>query len=486
MKKLNNILKGINIDKSIGNMNISINDIHFDSRNVNKNSLFVAMQGIGTDGHKYINKSILNGAVIIVCENLPNEIDKNICYIKVKDSSEALCIIASNFYDNPSKKIKLIGITGTNGKTTIATLLYKLFKRLAYKVGLISTVTNYVNDIEKKAYHTTPDAIYLNYLLNDMVENKCEYCFMEVSSHGIALNRIFGVEFNGAVFTNISHEHLDFHKTYKEYIYTKKQFFDNLSENSFALTNIDDKNGSVMLQNTKALKRSYAVKTDADYRLSILENDFSGMLLTINNTDMYTQFVGEFNAYNILAIYSTAMLLNQDKIKVLSIISELSSVKGRFDTIKIGNIIGIVDYAHTPDALENVLNTINKAKGKKQKLITVVGAGGNRDSKKRPIMAKISAISSDKVILTSDNPRFENPEDIIDEMVKGIDSFNKKNVIKITNRKEAIKTACILANSGDIVLIAGKGHEDYQEIKGVRYDFDDKKIFRELMNEICN
>ena len=484
MKKLKDILNITNIQIT-GNSEIEINEIIFDSRKVIANCMFVAISGTQVDGHKYIAKAIDMGATCIVCEILPAEINPDITYIKVADSSETLAIMASNFYDNPSRKLKLIGVTGTNGKTTIATLLYNLTLKLGYKAGLLSTVENFINNTVIKATHTTPDAIQINKLLNQMVEADCDYCFMEVSSHAIKQNRIKGLQFVGGIFTNITHDHLDYHKTFDDYLKTKKQFFDNLPKTAFAITNVDDKNGNVMLQNTKATKKTYGVKSFADFKCKVLESDFTGMLLNVDNIEVWTKFIGSFNASNLMAVYSTALMLEHDKIEILAIISELSSVNGRFETIKSDDeITAIVDYAHTPNALKNVISTINDIrKGDNSALITVVGAGGDRDKTKRPIMAQIASEQSDKVILTSDNPRTEKPETIIAEMQKGVDIENKRKVISILNREEAIKTACMLAQKGDIILVAGKGHETYQEINGVRHHFDDKEILREIFKQ---
>lgn len=482
---LENILSNVNVIKLIGNANIVINNIIIDSRKASKGSMFIAINGTQVDGHDFIQKTIDNGAIAIVCEKLPSDINKNITYIQVKDSSFSLGIIASNFYNNPSSKLKLIGITGTNGKTTTATLLYNLTKAFGYKVGLISTVVNYINDKELNSTHTTPDAISINKLLSEMVYNECEYCFMEVSSHSIAQYRITGLNFIGGVFTNITHDHLDYHKTFEEYLKVKKQFFDNLPSNAFALVNIDDKNGKIMLQNTKAVQHTYSLHSVSDFKCKLIESHFYGMLLNINGIDLWTKLIGKFNAYNILAVYATAILLNFNKDEILINLSNLNSVKGRFQYIKSKNdIIAIIDYAHTPDALTNILDTINEIKSDNSLLITVVGAGGNRDKSKRPIMADIVSENSDKVILTSDNPRSEKPEDILTDMQKGIKTANAQKVLTIIDRKEAIKTACMLAKKDDIILVAGKGHENYQEINGVKHHFDDKEIVQEIFNNI--
>lgn len=481
MKALNKILKKINVKQIIGNIDVNITGINFDSRKIDKNQLFIALKGALVDGHNYINKAIENGAVAILCEELPTDVIKDITYIIVEDTHYALGFIASEFFDNPSKKLNLIGVTGTNGKTTIATLLFNLFKKLGYKSGLISTVNNIIDNEIVESTHTTPDAIKINELLSEMVELGCDYCFMEVSSHSIVQNRIAGLNFNGGIFTNITQDHLDYHKTFKEYINAKKMFFDNLPNSAFALTNIDDRNGEFMLQNTKAKKNTFSIRAFADFRCKVLESHFEGMLLDVYGIEVWTKLIGDFNASNLLAVYATAILLNQKTDEVLQNISSLNSVKGRFEYIRSDKgITAIVDYAHTPDALKNVLTTINQIRSGNEQVITVVGAGGDRDKTKRPLMAKIASELSSKVILTSDNPRSENPEDIINDMKKGIEPIFIKNTISITDRKEAIKTAYMFADKGDIILIAGKGHENYQEIKGVRNHFDDKEIVEQL------
>ena len=480
MKLLKDILYKTGIEKVVGSTNVEVSIICFDSRLVEANSLFVAVSGTQVDGHQFIQLAIEKGATSIVCEIIPQKLNDKVTYVEVKDSSKALGIIAANYYDNPSSELKLVGITGTNGKTTTATLLYNLFTALGFKTGLLSTVVNKIGNQDIVATHTTPDAIQLNKLLREMVVQGCEYCFMEVSSHAIHQNRVQAIEFVGGVFTNITHDHLDYHKTFDEYIKAKKMFFDNLSADAFALVNKDDKNGLVMLQNTKAKKYSYALKSMADYTCKVVENDFSGMLLSIAGNDVWTKLIGGFNAYNMLAIYSVADLLGMDKLKTLTAISNLTSVDGRFQYIKsTNNVAGIVDYAHTPDALKNVLKTINEIRTGNEQVITVVGCGGDRDRTKRPIMASIACENSTKVILTSDNPRSENPEEIISEMKKGVEAVYFKKVLAITNREEAIKTACSLATDGDIILVAGKGHEKYQEIKGVKYPFDDLSVLTE-------
>jgi UDP-N-acetylmuramoyl-L-alanyl-D-glutamate--2,6-diaminopimelate ligase len=479
MKQLKDILYKTGIEELVGSTNLIIDKICFDSRKVEKNCLFVAVSGTVVDGHQYINQTIENGAIAIVCEVFPEKLVENITYVKVKNSSLALGIIAANFFDNPSSEIKLVGITGTNGKTTTATLLHELFTQLGHKSGLLSTVINKIGSENFPSTHTTPDAIQLNALLRMMVDEGCSYCFMEVSSHAIHQHRIAGVDFTGAVFTNITHDHLDYHKTFDEYIKAKKMFFDTLSDKAFALVNKDDKNGLVMLQNCSATKRTYGLKSMTDFSCKVLESDFSGMLLNMDNNEVWTKLIGGFNAYNLLSIYATAILLNQDKLDVLTAISNLVSVEGRFQYIKSAeNVAAIVDYAHTPDALKNVLETIKEIRTGNEKVITVVGCGGDRDKAKRPIMAKIACNFSDKVILTSDNPRSENPEQIIAEMKTGVEPQYFKKVLAITNREEAIKTACALAEANDIILVAGKGHEKYQEINGEKFPFDDMEMLK--------
>jgi UDP-N-acetylmuramoyl-L-alanyl-D-glutamate--2,6-diaminopimelate ligase len=480
MKLLKDILYKAGLIELIGSSNVAIMAIGFDSRKIEKNSLFVAMKGTQSDGHQYIDQTITKGAIAILCEELPLTLNKEVTYIKVKDTSLALGVVAANFYDNPSERLKLIGVTGTNGKTTTVTLLFNLFKKLGYKVGLLSTVKNQINNDVLSATHTTPDAIQLNALLHQMVEKGCTHCFMEVSSHAVVQNRIAGIHFTGAVFTNITHDHLDYHKTFNEYIKAKKQFFDMLGSDAFALTNKDDANGEVMLQNTRATKKRYSLRSMADYKCRIVENQFSGLLLNIDGSEVWSKLIGSFNAYNLLAVYATAILLKEDKTNVLTTLSSLGSVEGRFQHIRTDDgIIGIVDYAHTPDALSNVLKTINDIRTGNEQVITVVGCGGDRDAAKRPIMAKIACDLSTRVILTSDNPRSESAEAIIKEMQKGVDGVNHKKTISITDRSEAIKTACSYAKAGDILLIAGKGHEKYQEIKGVKHPFDDMQVLQE-------
>lgn len=482
---LKEILYKVALEVVHGSTDVDVNNIHFDSRKVESNDAFVAIRGSVSNGHEFIDKAISLGASVIVCDELPANLLSQITYVKVKDTNLALAYLATNFYDNPSQKTQLVGVTGTNGKTTIASLLYQLFKKAGFKVGLLSTVKIMVDEVEHKATHTTPDSLTINYFLNKMVEAGCDYCFMEVSSHGIHQKRTEGLQFVGGVFTNLSHDHLDYHPTFAEYRDVKKLFFDNLSKNAFALSNIDDKNGMVMVQNTKARKLSYALKTYADYKAIIIENQLSGLLLKINEQEVWVRLIGTFNAYNLLAIYGVAIELGIEKLEVLRLLSELESVSGRFQFIvSQQNITAIVDYAHTPDALENVLSTINDIRTKNEQLITIVGCGGDRDKTKRPIMANIASEMSNKAILTSDNPRTENPETIIAEMEAGITPVNFKKYISITDRKQAIKTACQLAQPNDIILIAGKGHETYQEINGIRHDFDDMQMVKEILEQL--
>lgn len=485
MNILKDILYKVHIEAVQGATDIAVNKIEFDSRKVELNDVFVAIRGTLSDGHDFIEKAVNQGAIAIICEEFPTKIINGVTYVKVENSNEALAHLANNFYGNPSSKLRLVGVTGTNGKTTIASLLYQMFKKAGYKVGLLSTVKIMVDETEYKATHTTPDSLTINHYLNEMVEMGCEFCFMEVSSHGIHQKRTEGLHFEGGIFTNLSHDHLDYHNSFAEYRDVKKVFFDNLPKSAFAITNVDDKNGSVMLQNTKAKKITYAIKSYADYKAQVLENQFTGLLLKINNNEVWTKLIGSFNAYNLLAIYASAVELGIEQNEALRLLSELESVSGRFQYfISEGKITAIVDYAHTPDALENVLNTINDIRTKNEELITVVGCGGDRDKTKRPVMAKIASELSTKAIFTSDNPRTENPETIIEEMEKGVEAQNFKKTVSILDRKQAIKTACQFAQANDIILIAGKGHETYQEINGVRHDFDDLKIVRELLNQL--
>ena len=485
MKRLKDILYRVSIEAVHGATDVTISKIEFDSRKVESNTAFVAIKGTLSDGHDYIEKAIALGANVIVCEQFPETIVQGITYVQVNDTNEALAYLSANFYDNPSEKIKLVGVTGTNGKTTIASLLYQLFKKAGYKVGLLSTVKIMVDTEEFKATHTTPDSLTLNYYLDQMVQEGCEFCFMEVSSHGIHQKRTAALKFAGGIFTNLSHDHLDYHNTFAEYRDVKKSFFDYLPKSAFAITNCDDKNGVVMLQNTKAKKITYALKSYADYKAQILENQLSGLLLKINDNEVWVKLIGSFNAYNLLAIFGVAVELGIEKVEALRLLSELESVSGRFQFIVSDTkITAIVDYAHTPYALENVLQTIEDIRTKNEQLITVVGCGGDRDKTKRPVMANIAATLSDKAIFTADNPRTENPEIIIQEMEQGVEPQNFKKTISILDRKQAIKTACQLANPNDIILIAGKVHETYQEINGVKYDFDDLEIVTELLQQL--
>ena len=482
---LKEILYKVSLEIVHGSTDVEVNNIHFDSRKIESNDVFVAIRGSVSNGHEFIDKAVSLGASVIICDALPNSLLSQITYVKVKDTNTALAYLATNFYDNPSQKLQLVGVTGTNGKTTIASLLYQLFKKAGFKVGLLSTVKIMVDELEYKATHTTPDSLTINFYLNEMVEAGCEYCFMEVSSHGIHQKRTEGLHFVGGVFTNLSHDHLDYHPTFAEYRDVKKSFFDYLPKTAFVISNIDDKNGMVMMQNTKARKLSYALKTYADYKAIIIENQLSGLLLKINEQEVWVRLIGTFNAYNLLAIYGVAVELGLEKLEVLRLLSELESVSGRFQFIvSKEKITAIVDYAHTPDALENVLSTINDIRTKNEQLITIVGCGGDRDKTKRSIMANIASEMSNKAILTSDNPRSENPETIIAEMEAGITPINFKKYMSITDRKQAIKTACQLAQPNDIILIAGKGHETYQEINGIRHDFDDMQIVKEMLKQL--
>ena len=473
----------VRLTKVSGILDKEIADVQIDSRKVVEGTLFVALKGVLSDGHEYIDKAISLGATAIVCETLPKTLQENITYVQVSNSHEAAAIIAHNFYDAPSEKLILVGVTGTNGKTTIATLLYNLFTGLGYKCGLISTVQNKIGDEIIPATHTTPDAISLSGLLAQMVGNNCTHVFMECSSHAIHQHRISGLNFKGALFTNITHDHLDYHKTFDEYIRVKKSFFDGLSSSAFAISNADDKNGKVMLQNTKAKKYYYSLKTAADFKGKILENALTGLVMLVNNTEVNFRLIGTFNAYNLLAVYGAAICLHEREDEVLRVLSMTSGAEGRFDyMVSPTGIIAIVDYAHTPDALDNVLSTIKKLRKGNEQVITVAGCGGDRDKTKRPEMAEIAAKLSDRVILTSDNPRSEDPNEIIREMEAGLDSAGRKKSISITDRAEAIKAAISFAQSGDIILVAGKGHEKYQEIKGAKHHFDDKEVLDEMFH----
>tara|TARA_R110002012_G_scaffold62168_6_gene163443 strand:+ start:81136 stop:82599 length:1464 start_codon:yes stop_codon:yes gene_type:complete len=482
MKLLKDILYGVSLSAVSGDTNVMVNNVHFDSRKVDMDDVFVAIRGTLTDGHKYIQKAVDAGARAIVCEELPEIMVNGVTYLQVANCNSALAIIASNFYDNPSKNLKLVGVTGTNGKTTVTTLLYNLFKKAGFKVGLISTIKVLVDEEEYITTHTTPDVLTINNYLSKMNDVGVEFCFMEVSSHGIHQKRAEGLRFEGAIFTNLSHDHLDYHKTFAEYRDTKKKLFDGLPKTAFALVNIDDKNGLVMLQNTKAKKYTYALQTFADYRAQILEKQFNGQLLKIDENELWSKLIGDFNAYNLLAIYATADILGLEKLETLRLMSELENVDGRFQYyISKEKITAIVDYAHTPDALKNVLVTINALRTGNENVITVVGCGGDRDKSKRPVMGYIASEMSNQVIFTSDNPRTESPEKIIEEMEAGVEPQNTKKVLSIENRKQAIKTACKLAVAKDIILVAGKGHETYQETNGVRVDFDDFKEIKEAL-----
>ena len=484
-KLLKDIIYKAGIEEVVGSTNIAIDNVCFDSREVNEFSLFVAVRGVNVDGHNFIGTAVTNGALAVVCEEFPEVIEESVAYIKVKDSREALGQIASNFYEHPSTQLKLVGVTGTNGKTTTTTLLYQLFKYLGYRVGLISTNGNKIHNQSIESTHTTPDPLSINKLIAQMVDFGCEFCFMEVSSHAVDQRRIAGLDFNVAVFTNITHDHLDYHKTFDNYIKAKKQFFDGLSSDAYALVNMDDFHAEVMVQNTVAKVKTFGIKSMADFKAKILENHFGGLLLNIHGQDVITHLIGDFNASNLLAVYAVATLLEQDKIEILTDISKLKTVEGRFNFIKSADErVGIVDYAHTPDALKNVIDTINNIRKSGEKLITVVGCGGDRDKAKRPLMAKIASKLSDKVIITSDNPRTEDPTVIIEEMQVGVEKDDLRKVISIADRKEAIKTACHLAESGDIILVAGKGHEKYQEINGVKHPFDDMEILKTQFNQI--
>ncbi|MCA0960254.1 UDP-N-acetylmuramoyl-L-alanyl-D-glutamate--2,6-diaminopimelate ligase [Muricauda ruestringensis] len=485
MKLLKDILYGVSLSAVSGDTSVMVNQIHFDSRKVEMDDVFVAIRGTVTDGHEYIQKAIDLGARAIVCEELPELVVNGVTYLQVNDCNSALAVIASNFYENPSKNLKLIGVTGTNGKTTVTTLLYNLFKKAGFKVGLISTIKVLVDDIEHKATHTTPDVITINDYLSKMNDVGVEYCFMEVSSHGIHQKRAEGLFFEGAIFTNLSHDHLDYHKTFAEYRDTKKKLFDGLPKTAFALVNIDDKNGPVMLQNTKAKKYTYALKSFADYRAQILEKQFNGQLLKVDENELWSKLIGDFNAYNLLAIYATADILGLEKMEILRLMSELENVDGRFQYyISKERITAIVDYAHTPDALKNVLVTINALRTGNENVITVVGCGGDRDKSKRPVMGHIASEMSDQAIFTSDNPRTESPKTIIEEMETGVEPQNTRKVLSIENRRQAINTACKLAMANDIILVAGKGHETYQETNGVRVDFDDFKEVKEALKSL--
>ena len=481
--KADELLKKVPAANIIGNPDIEIEGVSIDSRTVKKGYLFMAIKGTQTDGHTYIPTAIENGAIAILCQEIPEEINSNVAYIQVDDSEDAVGKIATTFYGDPTSKMELVGVTGTNGKTTIATLLYNMFRKFGYKTGLISTVCNYIDDEEIPTEHTTPDAITLNRLLGRMADEGCKYVFMEVSSHAIDQKRISGLIYAGGIFTNLTRDHLDYHKTVENYLKAKKKFFDDLPKGAFSLTNLDDKNGLVMTQNTRSKVCTYSLRSLSDFKGRILESHFDGMLLDFNNHELFVQLIGRFNAYNLLAVFGAAVLLGKKQDEVLLALSTLNPVAGRFDSLKSpSGYIAIVDYAHTPDALVNVLNAIHDVIQGKGEIITVVGAGGNRDKGKRPIMAKEATRLSDRVIITSDNPRFEDPQEIINDMLTGLNTEDKKKTISIADRREAIRTACILAKAGDVVLIAGKGHETYQDVKGVKHHFDDKEIVFEFLS----
>jgi UDP-N-acetylmuramoyl-L-alanyl-D-glutamate--2,6-diaminopimelate ligase len=482
--KLNELLKDVKVLNTVGDAGIEITGVNIDSRRIETGHLFVAIPGTQTDGHKFIPKAIELGAAAILCEQMPEEQAEGVTYVVVESTESVVGIVATHFFGDPSRKLKLVGVTGTNGKTTIATLLYNMFRKFGHKCGLLSTVCNYIEDEAIPADHTTPDPIELNRLLAQMVEAGCDYAFMECSSHAIAQKRIGGLKFAGGLFTNLTRDHLDYHKTVENYRDAKKAFFDGLDKDAFAITNADDKNGLFMVQNTKAQVKTYSIRSMADFKAKIIECHFEGMYLDINGKEVGVQFIGKFNVSNLLAVYGAAIMLGKKPEDILVILSTLKSVSGRLEPIHSPEgYTAIVDYAHTPDALENVLNTINEVLNGKGKVLTVCGAGGNRDKGKRPIMAQTAVKLSDKVIITSDNPRFEEPQDIINDMLAGLDNKQMKKVVSIVDRKEAIRTACMMAEKGDVILIAGKGHEDYQEIKGVKHHFDDREIVREIFSE---
>ena len=479
---LEELIKGLKTVSVCGQTDIEITGVNIDSRRIKEGHLFIAQRGTQVDGHKFMPKAIELGAKAVLCEVLPEEKAEGVTYVQVESTEDVVGKVATIFYGDPSRKLKLVGVTGTNGKTTIATLLYNMFRKLGYKCGLLSTVCNYIEDEAVPADHTTPDPIELNYLLSRMVDAGCQYAFMECSSHAIAQKRIGGLDFAGGLFTNLTRDHLDYHKTFENYRNAKKAFFDQLPKTAFAITNADDKNGMVMVQNTKATVKTYSTRTMADFKAKILECHFGGMYLEIDGREVGVQFIGKFNVSNLLAVYGAAVMLGEKPENVLLVMSTLKSVSGRLDPIQSPEgYTAIVDYAHTPDALENVLNAIHEVLEGKGHVITVCGAGGNRDKGKRPLMAQEAVKQSDKVIITSDNPRFEEPQDIINDMLAGLDDQQMKKVVSIVDRREAIRTACMLAQKGDVILVAGKGHEDYQEIKGVKHHFDDKEVLREAM-----
>ncbi len=479
--KLTELIKNINPTTVIGNADVEITGVNIDSRRIAEGHLFVAMKGTQVDGHRFISKAVEQGACAVLCEDLPEEQKEGVTYVQVASCEDAVGPVATMFYGNPSRKLRLVGVTGTNGKTTIATLLYNMFRKMGHKCGLLSTVCNYIEDEAVPASHTTPDPIELNCLLARMVEAGCEYAFMECSSHAIAQKRIGGLRFEGGLFTNLTRDHLDYHKTFENYRDAKKAFFDMLPKTAFAVTNADDKNGMVMVQNCKAQVKTYSTRSMADFRARILECHFEGMYLEIDGREVGVQFIGKFNVSNLLAVYGAAVMLGKRPEDILLVLSSLKSVSGRLEPLRSPDgYTAIVDYAHTPDALENVLNAIHEVLNGKGQVITVCGAGGNRDKGKRPLMAQEAVRQSDRVIITSDNPRFENPQDIINDMLAGLDAKQMKKVLSIVDRREAIRTACMLAQKGDVILVAGKGHEDYQEIEGVKHHFDDKEVLREI------
>ncbi|QDH77796.1 UDP-N-acetylmuramoyl-L-alanyl-D-glutamate--2,6-diaminopimelate ligase [Echinicola soli] len=484
MKTLKDILYKVSLTSTTGDMEVVVKDIVFDSRKVSEGDVFVAAKGTQVDGHGFIARAISSGAIAIVCEDLPSELVSDITYVQVVDSAKSMGIMASNFYDHPTEKLKVVAVTGTNGKTTCVTLLHKLFMELGYMVGMLSTVENKINGEVIPATHTTPDSVAINKLMAQMVREGCTHCFMEASSHAIVQERMAGLKLAGAVFTNISHDHLDYHGTFDEYIKAKKKLFDELPKGAFALVNADDKRGMVMMQNTKANKHTFGLKYPTDFKAKVLSNTLQGLELDLNGRQAWFRMIGEFNAYNITSVMGVAILLGEEEEEVLRQLSSIKGAQGRFDQLNVEGITAIVDYAHTPDALENVLKTIQGVRTGVEKVITVVGCGGNRDKTKRPVMAKIATEMSDKVVLTSDNPRDEDPMAIIHEMEEGVNPVAYKKTVVIADRKEAIKTACVMAQKGDIILVAGKGHETYQEIKGVKYPFDDLKIVKELMELI--
>lgn len=481
--KLSEIIKEIEVLEVKGSTSVEINEVDIDSRKAGEGHLFVAVVGTAADGHDYIPGAVKAGVSAVICERFLETMPENVTFARVKNSGDIVGQVASSFYGNPSSKLKLVGVTGTNGKTTTATVLYEMFRKFGYKCGLLSTVVNYVDDRAIKTEHTTPDPITLNSLLAEMVDAGCEYAFMEVSSHSIVQNRIGGLKFAGGIFTNITRDHLDYHKTFENYIKAKKMFFDNLPSDAFAITNADDKNGMIMVQNTKATVKTYSVVRPADFRAKIIECHFEGMYLEIDGKEVGVHFIGKFNVSNLLAVYGTARMLGRSAEEILVTMSTLHPVSGRFEALRsTSGYTAIVDYAHTPDALENVLNAIHGVLEGKGHVITVCGAGGNRDKGKRPLMAQEAVKQSDKVIITSDNPRFEEPQAIIDDMLAGLDKEQMKKVVSIVDRREAIRTACMMAQKDDVILIAGKGHEDYQEVKGVKHHFDDKEVVREFMD----